>query len=274
MLKCFNRTSIGFSHLKTGKRCQDYSCSYHDGERSIITACDGHGGKLYIRSDLGSKFASKAVTAELLKTEQSIFRKYDEKEISEKLKIAVLCGWNALVEQHLSEHRIAKQETADLSDEERRTLALNPEKAYGTTLNGVMVSGNKLVCVNLGDGGIFGLKRGKAIPVFGSEEDDAVANLTYSLCGEDAFHHLKVAVLDFGEYDGVIACTDGALNPYRNLPNFEQSFVNPVVSRLLSGKDAEVADFIDKLGKELGTGDDVTFSAIIKSETSLKRYKE
>ena len=58
MIAYFTKTNIGYSHLKANKRCQDYSACYHDEERTIITACDGHGGALYVRSHLGSKFAS------------------------------------------------------------------------------------------------------------------------------------------------------------------------------------------------------------------------
>lgn len=56
----FNKTSIGYKHIKEGKPCQDYSDCYKNDECTILTACDGHGGALYIRSDRGAKFASAA----------------------------------------------------------------------------------------------------------------------------------------------------------------------------------------------------------------------
>lgn len=273
MLNYFSKTAIGYSHANSGKRCQDFSCSYRDEEKTIITACDGHGGKIYIRSDLGSKFASKAALSVLSKTENSLFYRYGKDQIAEKIKLETLCEWNALVEKHLSYNRFTKRETEILTDEEKRTLTLKPEKAYGTTLNGVMALGNKLICVNIGDGGIFTLKRGSVEPVFDDGDDEPVANLTYSMCGEDAYKHISVKILDFREYDGVIACTDGVLNPYRSLSNFTESFVKPVTLKLIAAEYGAVSDFIEKLGNKLGVGDDVSFSAIIKPELSVRRYK-
>ena len=54
MTTFFTKTAIGFSHVVENKVCQDFSASYHDEERTIITACDGHGGDIYVRSHLGS----------------------------------------------------------------------------------------------------------------------------------------------------------------------------------------------------------------------------
>ena len=73
MIAYFTKTSIGYSHIKENKVCQDYSASYHDEERTIITACDGHGGDIYVRSHLGSKFASNAVIKVLRELERSDF---------------------------------------------------------------------------------------------------------------------------------------------------------------------------------------------------------
>ena len=49
----FTKTETGYAHTNAGKRCQDFSASYSDEERTIVTACDGHGGNVYIRSHLG-----------------------------------------------------------------------------------------------------------------------------------------------------------------------------------------------------------------------------
>ena len=65
MWKSYHCTSIGYSHIKANKVCQDYSDSCEDEERKIVTACDGHGGALYVRSDRGSRFASEAAISVL-----------------------------------------------------------------------------------------------------------------------------------------------------------------------------------------------------------------
>ena len=98
MIAYFTKTSIGYSHIKENKCCQDYSACYHDEERTIITACDGHGGDIYVRSHLGSKFASNAVVSVLKELERSDFYKYSRTDICNKLRLKILCEWNAMVE--------------------------------------------------------------------------------------------------------------------------------------------------------------------------------
>ena len=141
----FSKTSIGYSHLKAGKICQDFSACYHDEERTIVTACDGHGGNLYVRSHLGSKFASDAVMQIFSGVQASDFSRYGESEIAEKLRLQILCAWNGMVERHYSRDPIHKKETRLLSEKEAMQLKLNSAKAYGTTLNGVMALGGKQI---------------------------------------------------------------------------------------------------------------------------------
>ena len=110
MIEHFNVTSIGYSHIKSGKVCQDFSSSYSDGERTLVTACDGHGGEVYIRSHKGSKFASLAILRAMLDTKSLSFRKYTAEEIEHNLKLNILCEWNRLVREDLAEHPIRKSE--------------------------------------------------------------------------------------------------------------------------------------------------------------------
>jgi serine/threonine protein phosphatase PrpC len=272
MTTFFTKTAIGFSHVKENKVCQDFSASYHDEERTIITACDGHGGDIYVRSHLGSKFASESVIKALKEIEKSDFYKYSKREICDKIKIRVLCEWNALVERHLNGKGLGKSEVAHLGADRIFKLKRNPEKAYGTTLNGAMIFGNKLICVSIGDGGIFLVRKGEIYCAV-EEDEDAVANVTYSMCNEDAYEHMKVEVYDFSSLDGVLLCTDGLINPYRSVSNFNEHCVKPIVLSLTSGKQSSVEKFVEEMGLKLGSGDDVTLSIAIKDNVSIRRYK-
>ena len=273
MITYFTKTSIGYAHIKEGKRCQDYSACYHDEERTIITACDGHGGDLYVRSHLGSKFASNAVIKVFKELERSDFYKYSRKDICKNLRLKILCEWNAMVERDLSNKYITRSEVAHLDEDRLFKLKQNPEKAYGTTLNAAMIFGNKLVCVSIGDGGVFLVRKGKigfAIP----EDEETVANITYSMCQEDAYEHLSVAIYDFSDLDGVIVCTDGLVNPYQSLGNFRDKFVKPICLKVQDGKQAEIDEFITQIGKQIGIGDDVTFGIAMKTGISLRSYRK
>ena len=58
-LIAFNASSIGASHIRIGKECQDYSLSDVGDDWCIAVTCDGHGGDNYFRSSLGSRFAAE-----------------------------------------------------------------------------------------------------------------------------------------------------------------------------------------------------------------------
>lgn len=261
----YSKSSVGYSHIKTSKVCQDFSASYRDEDRTIITACDGHGGSMYIRSELGSKFASDAVMRVFSSLDEKAFKRYSNDKIAEKLRINILCEWNAMVERNVSSDPIRKKECRHLSDQDELSLRLNSAKAYGTTLNGAMVLGDKLVCASIGDGGVFIVKNGDVTPAFSeSDDEETVANITYSMCQEDAYKHLKTAVFDFSEIDGVLLCTDGLINPYRSLGNFTRSLVRPIIALSVKGRVDEIDDFVVKLGTQIGIGDDVSLGFIFK----------
>jgi hypothetical protein len=268
----FSKTAIGFSHLKSGKRCQDYSASYCDGERTIVTACDGHGGNVYVRSHLGSKFASDAVIDVLRGLERTAFYKNKKETVAEKLRLNVLCRWNSLVEEHMAGNPLRRAELAGLTEAELLSLRRSPVKAYGTTLNAAMIMGSRIITVSLGDGGCFLLKGGVCFSPFPEEEDEPVANITYSLCQDDAFSHLTVAIHELSGYDGAVVCTDGMINPFQNLNNFGESLVKPAVSELITGKAGILERFVTDVGLKLGTGDDVSLGIVMKGKFSARAY--
>lgn len=273
MIAHFTKTSIGYHHIKENKPCQDYSACYHDEERTIITACDGHGGDIYVRSHLGSKFASGAAISVLKELERSDFYKYSKSDICNKLRLNILCEWNGMVEKHLSKRYLAKKEVSHLSEERCFKLKKNPEKAYGTTLNAAMIFGNKLACVSIGDGGCFLLRKGQVAFALPQDEEN-VANVTYSMCQENVYEHLKVEIYDFSDLDGVMVCTDGLINPYQSLDNFRNRFVKPVCIKLQDEKQKEIEEFVVSMAEKIGIGDDVSFGIAMKMGVSLRSYKK
>ena len=270
----FTKTETGYSHTGNGKRCQDFSASYNDEERTIVTACDGHGGNVYIRSHLGAKFASTAVIDVLREIERSAFYKAKKEAVIENIRLNVLCRWNALVEGHLTKNPIRTSEVSELTEAEILSLRKNPIKAYGTTLNAAMILGTKLICVSIGDGGCFLVKSGVVIPAFAEDEDEPVANITYSLCQDDAFSHLLVSVHELSAYDGAVVCTDGMINPYQNLSNFSTGLIAPAIMNLYLGKFEQLSAFVSEVGTKLGTGDDVSLGILVKGKVSIRAYSK
>ncbi len=274
MIEFFNKTNVGFSHLKTGKPCQDFSVSYHDETRTIVAVCDGHGSDVYIRSDRGSKFACQAIIDAFKSVRSLVLYGKPKEQVLNKIKMDILCRWNALVEQDLEQNHIGKKEIEMLSERDQFRLKNNPAKAYGTTLNGAMILGKYLLCVSLGDGGIFGVKKGVVTPILEETSDETVANYTYSMCSEDAYYHIHVDFYNIRDYDGVFLCTDGIINPYQNLPNFAKSFILPVYTELANGKRENVNDWIVRLGEKTGYGDDVSLAVMFRTEANRRLYQE
>ena len=131
-----------------------------------------------------------------------------------------------MVEEDLKENPVNILDLKDFSEEEIFKITKNPEVVYGTTLNAVMFYHDVYLCIQLGDGGILLLDHNNFEFAF-DEDEENVANLTYSLCSENAYNHLKIKVYDAEDYDGVIVCTDGLLSPYQCIKNLNNcSFTN------------------------------------------------
>ena len=262
MISCFHFTCLGYSHLKNHKICQDDSASYIDAERKIVTACDGHGGKIYVRSNRGSKFASKAV----LRVFKSIHADtLQDPQYQERIRLRILCCWNDFVEQDFARSPFLEEELSELNEEEKALLRQEPQIAYGSTLQGAMMLGDSLVIVSLGDGGCLLWNGRNALPAL-EEEKENVANFTASLCQPDAYSHLRLRVFPLNQIDGVLVYTDGLINPYQTFLNFYSSCFLPVKGMLERGNRQEIIDYLVRVALVNGTGDDVSLGAILKEE--------
>ena len=261
----FNKTVKGFNHIKNNTVCQDYSEIYISKKTKIITACDGHGGKVYIRSDRGAKFASKAVI--------DVISNYSKKKLDilatkkglDKVKLEILCKWNELVEKDYINNKFLEEEFFSLNEDDKFQLENNYVLAYGTTLNAVFTTKKYLICMQIGDGGIYLIKRNKMEIAF-PENDDNVANMTNSLCGDKAYSNIFIKAIPKNRYNGIIICTDGFLSPYYSYDNLYRNFVGPfnINYRIITKEKLNILDeYIEDLGKKKGVGDDVSFACIL-----------
>ena len=269
----YSRTKIGYSHIKEDKVCQDYSSSFESNSKSIITCCDGHGGDIYIRSDKGAEFASRAIYNTFLSLSNKEFTKANNPDVAKRIKLLILCEWNKLVEDDLAINSIKKKEIDKLDDKYKEKLLANKIKAYGTTLTGAMLFKDKALLVSIGDTEALTFKNALIKDVFDTD-DDPVANLTYSMCGDDAYEHLRVKLIDMKKVDGLILCTDGFSGAYQTIDNFNKSFIKPMVNNLIKTNSVRfIDDLVDKIALEKGTGDDVSLAFFINNKVIKKYYK-
>ena len=272
MVKLFSASERGYAHRANGKPCQDFSSSYQDSLRQIITCCDGHGGEVYIRSQIGSKLAGEALLSVFSKIPQSLLRYGQEEEVLRQIKLKILCEYNLLVEKELAAHPIRKKELSHISPAAADCLCANKAKAYGTTLSGALLMGNYLLVACIGDTEALGVKDGRIIKIFNTDDDPA-GNVTYSMCQEDAFDYLRVRVLDFRKLDAMVLATDGFTGPYQSYDNLLSSALKPLIRRAGFHRDAEFAEeLVRGLAAELGTGDDVSLAYLIRDKVKRKYY--
>lgn len=269
----FTKTSRGYSHINNGIACQDYSASYHDESKTIVAACDGHGSSIYFRSDRGSKFACFALIDVFKNIQISQIDLLKNQEYLDKLKIKILFQWNTYVENDITNNPFTDEDLNNFSEDELFRINNNPSIAYGTTLNGFVIIGKYVVCVQLGDGGVFIVKDGQAFPSF-EEDESNVANITCSMCQEDAFEHLNINVQKLYYLDAILICTDGLLGPYQSYENFQNSFITPMLKKIGKSKSHDVVKFIDTLAKSKGNGDDVSIGVYAKESKLISLYKK
>jgi serine/threonine protein phosphatase PrpC len=269
----FNHSCVGYSHLKNNKPCQDYSASYKDNERYIITCCDGHGGEQYVRSQYGSKAASDAVISVFKSLDKSFFLRKDNEQLAEQIKLLILCEYNKYVERELGARPIKNSELLNLNEEEKDVLKLDPEKAYGTTLSGAMIYKNKLIVVCIGDTEALGVRKGKIVRLF-DNSNDPVGNVTYSMSQEDAYKYMQVVIMNVKDVDGVILCSDGLSSPYQTYDNFHKSFINPMVKTVLTSQSFQsIFQWVNEIALSKGVGDDVSLSFLLDRSTKAHWYK-
>lgn len=268
----FSKSCKGYLHDKNGKPCQDYSASYRDPERIIITCCDGHGGPQYVRSQVGSKIASDAVIDVFRQINASSFLGKKKDKLPDEIKLLLLCEYNARVERELGRRPLNKKELIGLDEEQIDNLRLYPAKAFGTTLSGAMAYKNKIIVVCIGDTEALGLRRGELVRIF-DNSDDPAANVTYSMCQEDAYRYLRVAILDRSKFDGILLCTDGLSSPFQSYENIHHSFIQPSVCEILSTHSTNsLGERVEKIATSLGVGDDVSVALFLDGQTKLRYY--
>ena len=103
----------GVSHIKSGKPMQDYSLAQKGENYCIGVVCDGHGADKHFRSEIGSKFAAE-VTVEKFTQIAKQFPNWNSlknnlKQVSQRVKLAILADWHAKIEQYTKENPFTEE---------------------------------------------------------------------------------------------------------------------------------------------------------------------
>lgn len=145
----FNHTCIGYSHLQSGKPCQDASYAETSDRMSIAIVSDGHGGAIHSRSDTGAQLAIFAAQGVIETHPLSDWENPDKRQ---ELFKEIVDTWTSLTIDHyydnLTEQAIAQLPLfPDVEQSIRNITTL-----YGCTLMAACVHAEGWFAFQIGDG--------------------------------------------------------------------------------------------------------------------------
>ncbi len=268
-LQAFHLSSQGASHIKKNKECQDSSDSYYDEQCAIAIVCDGHGGDDYVRSAIGSSFASRIAKESILNFIQNVDRgelsRHHDKLIY-SLEASIITMWNAAVHEHCDQTPFTEAEVAVLSDRaKRKYLQENRiESAYGTTLIAVAITKDFWFGIHIGDGKCVAISpEGKFVQPIPWDEK-CFLNATTSICDSDAlerfryFYSDKLPVAVFVGSDGI----DDCFSSDEQLNNLYKTILYSFATSSFEAAISDLKDYLPRLSAK-GSGDDVSVAAVL-----------
>lgn len=257
----------------------------------VVSAADGHGGKIYFRSGDGAKYAVKCSIKNFLR----IFKNFSELQHQNQTgylipgnirncwnKNITNC-WNEQIKNDMNKKPPEKEPFFEnLTEKEKQKILQNPKCIYGTTLltAGLYVDNQTTVLIlsQIGDGNIVVIKDDNSLHRPFVKDEYAVGNETLSLCLEGAKDMFKTRVefLDKPPV-AVFLSTDGYFNSFENEEDFEKAVYDFVEIIKTKGVDylksrqgqqdqkSQLENILEKTS-EIGSGDDISVGILIRED--------
>ncbi|RKW42113.1 MAG: zinc-ribbon domain-containing protein [Lachnospiraceae bacterium] len=271
--KSFNLTAQGASHIKKNKECQDASLSYQDENCAIAVVCDGHGGDDYVRSAIGSKFASaiakKNIQKFLLGMDKEKFLLNPDKQLK-ILEASIISHWNESVSDYHSKHPFDEAELIVVSEKAKKRYLEDGKiwSAYGTTLIAVAMNEDYWFAIHIGDGKCVAINHAGEFKQPIPWDPKCFLNATTSICDSDAidnFRHFysdKLPAAVFVGSDGIDDCFNNNEQLYNLYKTVLYSFATTDFKEACEG----LADYLPRLSAK-GSGDDVSIAALLDMDS-------
>lgn len=271
--KSFNLTAQGASHIKKNKECQDASLSYQDENCAIAVVCDGHGGDDYVRSAIGSKFASaiakKNIQKFLLGMDKERFFLNPDKQLK-ILEASIISHWNESVSDYHSKHPFDEAELIVVSEKAKKRYLEDGKiwSAYGTTLIAVAMNEDYWFAIHIGDGKCVAINHAGEFKQPIPWDPKCFLNATTSICDSDAidnFRHFysdKLPAAVFVGSDGIDDCFNNNEQLYNLYKTVLYSFATTDFKEACDG----LADYLPRLSAK-GSGDDVSIAALLDMDS-------
>jgi serine/threonine protein phosphatase PrpC len=264
----FNHTCIGYSHLASGKPCQDASYAASNDQYAIAIVSDGHGGEAYSRSDVGAQMALHAARYVI---DNNPLTSWHDPYIRPALFDELVRTWVDLVTEHDSSTHADDTDITHVFDLVPPTRSPEITMRYGCTLMLACVHPNGWFAFQIGDGKCVAIHplaptgdpaqlTSEPIP----NDERCFLNQTTSLCDADAAAEFRFCggdrdstpVAIFLGSDGI----DDSWGSEEALHNFYIDILKHCASR--EAVQADLADALPQLSR-LGSHDDMSVAAIV-----------
>ena len=257
----------GAAHQLRGLPNQDAAaCLEVPGGGLVVAIADGHGHARHFRSAEGSALAVGVAcreAARLVAAAPELPTVAAVRAAARDLTLVVVAQWRAAVAAQLAAAPYTAQEQAVLD-----AAGDDPEVPYGSTLLVAVIAGPWLVCAQIGDGDMLGVRPdgGLLTPVPG--DDRLGGHQTTSLCQPDAEESFRADAHDLRETPlaALLAATDGYGNAQAEEP--WQPGVGRDLAELAAGRDAawfeqQVPEWARLCASSEGSGDDTTIALLL-----------
>lgn len=274
----FNQSVRGHVHCLRDLPLQDasFSCSssVENSQFHIAVVADGHGDPSCMRSGTGSRLAAEAAHDSLRQFAQDVLdgqpvegvpsageqlaiKKYRDAALR-RLTDSIISRWYAAVHQDAL--------NPPLSEEDLKKAG-RIHHAYGTTLIAALMLPDYLVLIQQGDGQCVVFYEDGTVEQPIPPDPRCHANVTTSLCDEDAAEGIRSCVVDLGTKKAA-ACylgSDGVEDSFRNtegLHMFYRGLSCEICSQGTEAFGEYLAEMLPQFSAQ-GSGDDISVSGIV-----------
>ncbi len=197
----YSYTTLGESHKKSNKPCQDFSSDYTCDDFSVIAISDGHGSSKHFRSDVGSKLAAQACIEEVKKLLENDFDlerfRDNPANIIESLIVSVCKRWIDDLSNHMTENPFTMEEIPKDLDEATKEKFFGTSdpnyyiSAYGATLMVGVMADDYYFAFHIGDGKVVFLYEDGKIEQSIPWDEACYLNVTTSLSDTNAVDNFR-----------------------------------------------------------------------------------
>ncbi|MCH5225134.1 MAG: protein phosphatase 2C domain-containing protein [Muribaculaceae bacterium] len=294
----------GYSHIETGKPCQDNSFSeVNPNGIAFAIISDGHGGKRYFRSEVGSKFITGIARDKMMAfisnfgdanlkgtpftQRKSIKTQIEDKDFDKQGKIdkafrqlfgSIIYEWNRKVEQHAANNPLTDKERRELEADWIKDFENKEklEKVYGCTLIATAFTPSYWFAFQIGDGKCFTVdEKGQWIEPI-PWDDRCFLNKTTSICDTDALNEFRYCYAGDGTIPvSIFLASDGLDDSFGSEENQENFYVQILKSLIKTGKFKTLKDIEEALPElsKKGSKDDMSIAMLYNEKKLKNMYK-